>query len=95
MELEIENEVKTSSRVEKVKVVYDMLPKYCRRCKLHGHNEEECRILYPELRKQEQNTDMGGKDKKVIISPWFPKNSGTRPIKDSSETHIWRLLLHA
>ncbi|KAH0706296.1 hypothetical protein KY285_012268 [Solanum tuberosum] len=95
VELESDNEEKTSSSVEKVKVVYDMLPKYCRRCKLQGHNEEECRILHPKLRKQQHHTNMGGKDKEVIKSPRFTKNSGTRPTEDSSETQIWRLLLQA
>ncbi|WMV08879.1 hypothetical protein MTR67_002264 [Solanum verrucosum] len=95
VELEIENEEKTSSRVEKVKVVYDMLPKYCKRCKLQGHNEEECRILHPELRKQEHNANMELKDKELSKPSRFLKKQWNLPTKDSSETLIRRLLLRA
>ncbi|XP_060183215.1 uncharacterized protein LOC132613185 [Lycium barbarum] len=38
------------SRIVKVQIQYDVLPKYCTRCKMQGHNEEGCRILHPELR---------------------------------------------
>ncbi|KAG5574131.1 hypothetical protein H5410_063897, partial [Solanum commersonii] len=63
VELEIETTDKNSLRVEKVKVVNAMLPKYCQRCKLQGHNEEDCRILHPELRKQEMNAETKVRDK--------------------------------
>ncbi|XP_060182956.1 uncharacterized protein LOC132612899 [Lycium barbarum] len=38
------------SRIFKVQIQYDVLPKYCTRCKLQCHNEEGCKILHPELR---------------------------------------------
>ncbi|KAH0729949.1 hypothetical protein KY289_001137 [Solanum tuberosum] len=80
VELDIENEETISSRVEKVKVVYDMLSKYYNRCKLQGPNEEECIILHPELRKQEQNADMELNDKELskpsrfLTKQWNPTN---------------------
>lgn len=44
------NEDTNASRVEKVNIQYDVLPNYCKECKLQGHAEEECRVLHPELR---------------------------------------------
>ncbi|XP_060182975.1 uncharacterized protein LOC132612922 [Lycium barbarum] len=35
-----------------VRINYDYLPKYCKHCKLQGHEEKECRVLNPELAKQ-------------------------------------------
>ncbi|XP_059284937.1 uncharacterized protein LOC132038265 [Lycium ferocissimum] len=35
-----------------VRINYDYLPKYCKHCKLQGHEEMECRVLNPELAKQ-------------------------------------------
>lgn len=32
-----------------MKVQCDYIPKYCKECRLQGHNEEECRRLYPNL----------------------------------------------
>lgn len=39
------------SRVEKIKIQYDMLPKYCKKWKFQLHNEDDYRILHSELRK--------------------------------------------
>ncbi|KAG5584999.1 hypothetical protein H5410_045433 [Solanum commersonii] len=36
VEMEIINEATKESRLEKVKIHYDILPKYCKRCKVHG-----------------------------------------------------------
>ncbi|KAK4737031.1 hypothetical protein R3W88_000728 [Solanum pinnatisectum] len=55
VELEIVNEAAETSRIEKVKVQYDMLPKYCKECKLQGHAGQDCRILHPELRRHLDN----------------------------------------
>ncbi|XP_055822157.1 uncharacterized protein LOC129890681 [Solanum dulcamara] len=35
-----------------VRINYDYLPKYCKHCRLQGHEEKECRSLNPELAKQ-------------------------------------------
>ncbi|KAG5602026.1 hypothetical protein H5410_033396 [Solanum commersonii] len=50
IELEVRNEDTKTSRVEKVKIQYDLLPKYCQTCKLQGHPEMKCRVLHPELK---------------------------------------------
>lgn len=50
------------SRLERVKVQYDMLPKYFNECKLKGNMEKECKVLYPELRRQVVDND---KEKQV------------------------------
>lgn len=52
MEIEIKDKGEDVSRVIKVRVEYDSLPKYCKRCKMQGHNKEECRILHPELKRK-------------------------------------------
>lgn len=38
------------SRIERVKIQYEFLPEYCKKCMLQGHNEVECRILHPKLK---------------------------------------------
>lgn len=50
VEMKIVNSTTKASRIEKVKIKYDFLPKYCKECKLQGHNDLECRVLHPELR---------------------------------------------
>lgn len=66
VELEVADPIKNTSRVEKIRVVYDMLPKYCKKCILHRHNEEACRILHPELKKKEPTEDEKGNDNEVV-----------------------------
>ncbi|KAG5572392.1 hypothetical protein H5410_062158 [Solanum commersonii] len=66
VELEVVDPVKNSSNVEKIKVVYDMLPKYCRKCKLQGHNEDDYRFLHLELRRKEQPEEEKVNDKEVV-----------------------------
>lgn len=66
VELEVADPIKNTSRVEKIREVYDMLPKYCKKCRLHGHNEEECKILHPELKKKEPTEDEKGNDNEVF-----------------------------
>ncbi|KAF3623205.1 hypothetical protein FXO37_31978 [Capsicum annuum] len=50
MEMQIVNDKTNESRIEKVKIKYDFLPKYYKECKLQGHNELECRVLHPKLK---------------------------------------------
>ncbi|KAH0645059.1 hypothetical protein KY284_032943 [Solanum tuberosum] len=56
VEMEIINEIKNESRMENVKIQYDMLPKYCKQCKVQGHEDEACRKLHPEQRQIEEYT---------------------------------------
>lgn len=49
--MEIEDEETKAVRVETIKIQYDFFPKYCKRCRLQGHGEDECRILHHELRR--------------------------------------------
>lgn len=32
-----------------ININYDYLPKYCKKCKLQGHNKHDCFVLHPEL----------------------------------------------
>ncbi|KAH0722567.1 hypothetical protein KY290_005219 [Solanum tuberosum] len=41
VEVEVRNDDTKESRVEKVNIPYDMLLKYCKHCKVQGHEEEE------------------------------------------------------
>ncbi|KAH0748476.1 hypothetical protein KY290_027708 [Solanum tuberosum] len=92
IELEVVNEVTKTSRVEKVHIQYDMLPKYCKHCRLQGHDENDCRVLHPELRKSEleseNNKDIAsdiqeGQPKVLLIrigryfKKWLPMNKTT------------------
>ncbi|WMV42195.1 hypothetical protein MTR67_035580 [Solanum verrucosum] len=42
---------------------YDYVPKYCKFCKLQGHNEKECVIIHPELYPKEENKKEETSDK--------------------------------
>uniref|UniRef100_A0A0V0ITN9 Putative ovule protein n=1 Tax=Solanum chacoense TaxID=4108 RepID=A0A0V0ITN9_SOLCH len=47
---------KTGEVVEKwVPIKYDYVPKYCKTCKLQGHNERECFVIHPELYPKEED----------------------------------------
>lgn len=50
---------KSGEIVEKwVTIKYDYVPKYCKTCKLQGHNEKECFVNHPELYpKQEEELE--------------------------------------
>ncbi|KAH0725245.1 hypothetical protein KY284_001110 [Solanum tuberosum] len=66
-----------TSRLIVIPVQYDVLPKYCKTCKLQGHAEVECRVIHPELKElieKKQNTgnkhadeDEPGDDKQKLI----------------------------
>uniref|UniRef100_M1CYI4 Uncharacterized protein n=1 Tax=Solanum tuberosum TaxID=4113 RepID=M1CYI4_SOLTU len=47
VQMEIEDETTNATRSVKVKIQYDYIPSYCRKCKLQGHMEDEHRILHP------------------------------------------------
>lgn len=59
--MDIINEHTKESRLEYVKIQYDMLHNYCMNCKFQGHAEEECRVLYHDLN-LETNTENHAKD---------------------------------
>ncbi|KAH0666514.1 hypothetical protein KY285_027720 [Solanum tuberosum] len=40
-----------------VTINYDYVPKYCKTCKLQGHNEKECYVIHPELFPQDKQTE--------------------------------------
>ncbi|KAH0643590.1 hypothetical protein KY289_034564 [Solanum tuberosum] len=40
-----------------IHINYDYVPKYCKSCKLQGHNENECFIIYPELYPKEEDKE--------------------------------------
>ncbi|KAH0655661.1 hypothetical protein KY285_030543 [Solanum tuberosum] len=61
--INIEMRKKSGDVVEKWVVInYDYVLKYCRSCKLQGHNEKDCYIIHPELYPQEENEEEVGKE---------------------------------
>lgn len=49
----------TGEIVEKwINISYDHLPKYCKTCKLQGHDEQGCYVLHPELYQKKEETDV-------------------------------------
>ncbi|XP_075088391.1 uncharacterized protein LOC142170390 [Nicotiana tabacum] len=48
--MDIVNEVNGDVRTEWVTINYDYLPKYCKECKLQGHDILECWRINPDLR---------------------------------------------
>lgn len=66
VKMEIFISISEVSRIERVKIQYDYLPKYYKRCMLQGHNDVECRVLHPELRKvydEDENNHSKNKQK--------------------------------
>ncbi|KAM3199687.1 hypothetical protein P3L10_032047 [Capsicum annuum] len=57
--INIEIRKKTGEVVEKwIHIKYDYVPKYCKECKLQGHNEKECYFIHPELYPKEDNEEV-------------------------------------
>ncbi|KAK4706309.1 hypothetical protein R3W88_034132 [Solanum pinnatisectum] len=62
---------KTTGEIKEkwIQINYDYIPKYCKTCKLQGHNEKECYVLHPELypkeEEQKEENDKSIKDKKT------------------------------
>ncbi|XP_019238340.1 PREDICTED: uncharacterized protein LOC109218433 [Nicotiana attenuata] len=60
VQMDIEDEVNGTVRTEWVKIQYDYIPKYCKECKLQGHDEESCWRLHPELFVEYDREKQGG-----------------------------------
>ncbi|XP_060190650.1 uncharacterized protein LOC132619913 [Lycium barbarum] len=63
--IKIIDEKSSEVRIIDVNIQYDVLPKYCKKCKLQGHNEQTCRTLHPELRKKSEELDDKDKGKEA------------------------------
>lgn len=48
--MDIKDEKTGEVNAEFVTVQYDYMPKYCSECNLQGHNNNNCKVLHPELR---------------------------------------------
>lgn len=40
------------SKIERIKIKYDLVPKFCKVCRIQGHDEAECRVIHLELKKK-------------------------------------------
>ncbi|KAH0715026.1 hypothetical protein KY284_007931 [Solanum tuberosum] len=58
VEMKIVNEGTKKSRIERVKIHYDLLPKYCLHCKVQCHAQDECRNLHPKLHRSFTGDDI-------------------------------------
>lgn len=78
--MDIEDEATSKVRIEWVKVQYDYIPKYCKECKLQGHNEEACWRFHMELfvqsEKDKQNTNAKGDANNNTKNPIMILSSG-------------------
>lgn len=45
--MDIENEATGETRMEWVKISYNFQPKYCKECRIQGHDMFECWRLHP------------------------------------------------
>lgn len=57
--MEITDDASGEIRIEKVRIRYDFSLKYCSKCKLQGHDNDNCRILHPELIHRRSNVTDG------------------------------------
>lgn len=53
--MDIFNEASGETRTEWVNIKYDMIPKYCKECRLQGRDYFECWKTYPEISPYYQN----------------------------------------
>lgn len=77
-----------------IQIKYNYLPKYCRTCKLQGHNEEDCFVLHPELfddgkkenkeNKKEEPTKGGATVNTKIMEEGKTKNNGEESQNDNA-----------
>lgn len=65
VEMGIINPIPNESRIEKIKIQYGMVPKYCKECKLKRHDEKECRVLHLELMKKILQEEDNAQQEKV------------------------------
>ncbi|KAH0636361.1 hypothetical protein KY285_036115 [Solanum tuberosum] len=63
VEMEVVNVETRTSRVEKIRIQYAMVPKYCKQCKLQG--ARMLRVLHPELRARKQEVGHEDNEKSV------------------------------
>lgn len=77
VEIEIKNKKEVTTSVVKIRVEYDVLPKYCRKCKLQGYNEDNCRVLHPNLRRSKNKGVEGDSNysSNNNVTRWHPTNS--------------------
>lgn len=62
--MDIVDESTGKVRTKWVKAQYDYIPKYCKECKLQGHNEDECWRLHRALMEDKVNDNQVQNDKK-------------------------------
>lgn len=97
VKFELLNSKTNETRVQKVKIQYNILQKYCHTCKLQVHVEVECRSLHPELKKLEIDEKQEGDKKeeqsnvpvqrrfingKVVFAKLNPTNTSSRLIME-------------
>ncbi|KAH0715267.1 hypothetical protein KY284_008172 [Solanum tuberosum] len=79
--MDIEDESTRAIRTFKVNIQYDYLPKNCGECKLQGHNIYECRIMHPELAREQIDNKEKDKKRKEPNQEGEAKNKTRRAMK--------------
>lgn len=65
VEKNIINPSNKRSRLKRIRIQYDMIPKYFRDCKIEGHDKHDCRVLHPKLKRKEPIVTENNKEEKV------------------------------
>ncbi|KAK4732458.1 hypothetical protein R3W88_025446 [Solanum pinnatisectum] len=79
-----------------ITIKYDYMPKYCKTCKLQGHNENECYVINPELYPQEEKEKQVGEAEKGYERNLNQTKDGQRKTGDykgfsgTTTNRIWK-----
>ncbi|XP_070020060.1 uncharacterized protein [Nicotiana sylvestris] len=76
--LDIVNEHTGDIRTEWVTIKYDYLPKYCKECKLQGHDVFECWKIHPELMASRNDEKKASTD--AVVQPNKDNKTNNAPI---------------
>uniref|UniRef100_A0A0V0HWA5 Putative ovule protein n=1 Tax=Solanum chacoense TaxID=4108 RepID=A0A0V0HWA5_SOLCH len=60
-----------------ITIKYDYVPKYCKTCKLQGHDEKECFIIHPELYPKEEDEEANKRENKNTEGEMEQEEEGT------------------
>ncbi|WMV34172.1 hypothetical protein MTR67_027557 [Solanum verrucosum] len=72
-----------------IKIKYDYMPKYCKNCKIQGHNKHECYVIHPELYPKDKMED-DENEKRGVQKEMELANPRTEEHKENKETEEFK-----